>query len=169
VRIFQSFGKAVTAYVLVLLQISGANADQEASLDLEQLCAQSRTEAVNRISAADRNDDGVLSAEEHATWREGSFMIIDENGDGRISAEEHSLTWIGPDPICGASDKERKRAEEHVQSQKALRYRVMDGDANDAVSVMEFMRMGELIFSEADANNDGAVTLIEFQDRVRGM
>ena len=167
--IFANIGRIVGAVLLVSAQVTSAAADQPKLLNLEELCTQSRIEAVDRIAAADRNNDGALSAEEHATWREGAFMIMDQNGDGRISAEEHSINWIGPEPNCGASDEERKRAEAHVQSQKALRYRVMDGDGDDTVSVMEFMRMGELIYSEADANNDGAVTLVEFKDRVRGM
>lgn len=142
---------------------------EAAGPDLAAQCAAARQRAVERIVAADQNDDGVISAEEHDAWRDGAFAVTDENGDSRVSAEEHAVAWIGPGPSRGILLTECQKTEEQAQLQKSLRFRVMDGDGDGAVSPMEFRRMGELIFSEADGNNDGKVTMYEFRRRLQGM
>lgn len=143
--------------------------EAEAAPDLAAQCEAARERSEARIKAADVDDDGDINAEEFANWREASFALTDENGDGRITAEEHAVSWIGPEPARGILRTECARAEEHVQFQKALRFRVMDGNGDGAVSMMEYMRMGDLVFSEADGNNDGRVTRYEFRQRLRGM
>ena len=143
--------------------------ESAAAPDLAAQCASAREQSQKRIDAADKDDDGEISPDEFTIWREASFVLTDENGDGRISAEEHAVSWVGLGPARGILRTACERAEEHAQMQKSLRFLVMDGNGDGAVSILEYMRMGELIYSEADGNNDGKVTPFEFRQRVRGM
>lgn len=44
----------------------------------------------------------------------------------------------------------------------------MDGDGDGLVTQNEFMKLGELDFTNADDNADGRVSVTEFEKRMQG-
>ncbi len=69
--------------------------------------ATAKTREEKRFGRADKNDDGLIQAEELLSPRRKSYVKLDKNGDGRLSFEEWAVTTI--DKFNGA-DRDRSRA-----------------------------------------------------------
>ncbi len=68
--------------------------------------ATSQTREEKRFARADKDDDGLIQAEELLAPRRKSYAKLDKNGDGRLSFEEWAVTTI--DKFNGA-DRDRSR------------------------------------------------------------
>lgn len=67
----------------------------------DELDADARMTAEEKIAIVDGNDDGVLSAEEHAAGADAMFVRMDTDHDGRLSATELQVgheTMLGGEP-----------------------------------------------------------------------
>jgi Ca2+-binding EF-hand superfamily protein len=108
------------------------------------------TTAAARFALLDRNDDGVVSADEYDG--KAVFRELDTNQNYRLSLAELQAV-LGPD--------------QDGQLSAADRLRVADLNGDGDLSGEEVSRFAEMRFQSLDTNHDEQLDLAEFQSGFR--
>jgi Ca2+-binding EF-hand superfamily protein len=101
---------------------------------------------------ADTDNDGRISAQEHAAAAQAKFQRMDANHDGKLTADERSQRRAGAEdagPHRGGKAK-------------------MDADNDGAVTRAEHAAGAKAMFDRMDANHDGRLAADEMPQRRRG-
>jgi Ca2+-binding EF-hand superfamily protein len=142
---------------------------------------------------ADRNQDGVLSADEMQVDADSFFSRLDSNHDGQIDPDELrtyeweiapeiqvNSEWRRPRGQSGQAGSDRKRRDEHdgykVDGlQGAARYGLLnipqpvasaDADFNRVITLVEFRQATSQRFRLLDVNGLGRITLPDLEARL---
>lgn len=117
--------------------------------------AQRDSERENRFEQLDVDGNGNLSFEEFQQGDAGMFGRLDSNGDALLSLEEFTSARPprGPRPEGRNEDREEDRENgRNIDPERLEHMRArMEGRATEA-------------FNEMDANGDGLLSLVEFQE-----
>lgn len=123
--------------------------------------------AKDRIRAHDRDGDGQLDRNEFNAWRSDAFDAM--NGGEGFTLEQYLAVRLGPGPYGASNAARQQEMQERANLRKTERFHVMDGNGDGVVTRGEFMKFGEMNYLEADANDDGKVSVKELQQYNRGM
>ena len=99
----------------------------------------------------DLNGDEKLSAEEFLEARRSRFNGTDTNEDGQVDIDEYVYEWEGR--LQERLESERKQ---HVD-QTETRFRALNKDADDYISLAEFDASSQKGFKYFDLDNDGVI------------
>lgn len=104
----------------------------------------------------DSDFNGIVSASEASQHASIGFSLFDIDEDGKISRDEYleSAPWVMP---MGRRNVER------LFVNRTARFVAMDANADDDVTLAEFMAAAQSSYESADANGDGTVTVWEFR------
>lgn len=113
-------------------------------------CAQSGNSArmIERLRAADTNNDNAVSRQEFLAYRQTQFSRFDRNNDGYITDDDMPRFMANRAP-AGMSPADM-RAE-------------FDANGDGRVSQSEFVNGPTLVFNRVDANGDNVATEAEFE------
>lgn len=104
----------------------------------------------------DDNADGIITASEASRHASTAFAFFDGDADGQISMDEFLDSAPAAMPM-GRRNQERRYVN------RTARFKAMDGDGDDTVTLAEFMSKVQANYDAADANADGKVTIWEFR------
>jgi len=105
--------------------------------------------AMHMLMDADQN--GTVSAQEFKDFRGQNFSAADKNKDGNLDAEEFSgLSKI-------TAEQRKKAREMAKQKKVKKHFGKMDADGDGKISRDEYDAKGERGFMRMDKNNDGAL------------
>ncbi|GAA0270744.1 hypothetical protein GCM10009127_08590 [Alteraurantiacibacter aestuarii] len=138
--------------------------DRDRDRDRDQLYLGTR----DRLRDQDRDHDGFIDQTEFRSWHGQTFTAMDSDNSGGFTLQEFLRARLGPGPGSGDSANRRQRMEERAQARKTERFRLMDGNGDGMVTRTEYMNFGELNYLDADANDDGRLTVRELQQFHRG-
>ena len=135
-------------YVLILTALGLGSAAVIAGGDA--LAHQPGAARMERLKAADTNNDGAISrAEAQALPRLAErFDALDTNRDGQLTREEMRAA--------------------HGQARRVAFLRMLDADGDGKVSKAEALARAEERFNRADANGDGFLTADELPRHGKG-
>ena len=122
----------------------------------------------DRIRDQDRDRDGIIAQAEFRSWHDQTFTAMDADGSGGFTLQEFQRTRLGAGPNSRDPAVRRQRMEARAQARKTERFRLMDGNGDGVVTRTEYMNFGELNYLDADANDDGRLTIQEMQQFHRG-
>ncbi len=133
----------------VLLVIRQAR-DRQAQIDAE-------IEKRNRNNP-DRNNDGLIDAEEFAAFEIGRMLELDNNKDGKVSLQE----WL---VIAGQPNQNPPGQPPYQQRRDALtkRFQELDTNKDGQLDQAEIRAMALAVFKKIDADGNGKVTPQEWQ------
>lgn len=103
-----------------------------------------------RTALVDRNQDGIVTAEEAAAWYEDAFALLDADDDEVVTSEEYAAGRTG---MHGPQLTQRGQA----------RFKAIDKNGDGKLSRDELLEFGAARFKTADRDNDGKVTVWEFR------
>jgi len=111
----------------------------------------------------DTNHDGKISAAEHTAGAKAMFDRMDADHDGKITAAECDA---GHAKMEQAEAKEKggmhhEMAEHHKSGADMVK--MLDTDGDGTVSASEHDAWATKMFSDADANHDGNLTMAEMK------
>jgi Ca2+-binding EF-hand superfamily protein len=133
---------------------------------------------VDRMQAADTDNDGGISWSEYASAPSVLFDRMDANGDGAISREEHEVMKkqrfsrmdVNEDGVLNQDDRSSRRAaRKQARSERRAK---LDVNQDGRISRDEFLSSNGRFMQHFDSNADGVVTSSELADgqkRGRGM
>lgn len=104
--------------------------------------------AADEMKMMDKNNDGRLSALEHADGARSMFLIMDTDRDGRVSASE-----------MGAATKPMKKD----SLSPAEKIAAVDSDKDGLLSASEHASGAAALFTTMDADKDGFLTETELK------
>jgi hypothetical protein len=104
------------------------------------------------IKAMDTNDDGKLSADEHAAGAKKMFEAMDANKDGKVTAEEMDA---GHEQVAG-------RRPHMGEMSAAEKIKVVDGNGDGILTADEHAAGARMMFDKMDSNKDGQLSKPEF-------
>lgn len=144
----------------------GLRADTDGDRRISQ--AEFVTRRVERLTAADANRDGSVTAEERravmqarkASRMGDRFQRLDANGDGSISREEFDARRAGRADRAQARPARGMRVARRAQRLER---------AGGAVEIAQAQARAEQAFVRLDADRDGYVTAAERQARTGAM
>lgn len=122
----------------------------------------------DRIRTFDRDRDGKVNRVEFSDWREGMFGQMDPDGNG-MTLEEFHAARLGEGPYVDGDPQRQAQMRTQANLRKTERFRIMDGNGDGIVTREEYMHFGEHAWLEADANDDGQLTMGELHQYNRGM
>lgn len=137
-------------------------------MKLPQLCALSAVALLVLSSAAlagdgnvddkvrkmDTNQDGMVSAEEHAAGAKMMFERMDADRDGNVTAAEMDAGHKAMKPDKMGAGKKMSSAEKIGE---------IDGNADGMLSAEEHVAGAARMFSEMDADADGSLSSAEMK------
>ncbi|WP_296423671.1 hypothetical protein [Yoonia sp.] len=104
----------------------------------------------------DIDGDGTVTSSEASQHASAGFSLFDSDGDDQITEDE----YIDGGPFMAPVGR---RSTERLYVNRVARFKAMDGDSDDIVTLAEFMAKAQASFEAADADNDGTVTVWEFR------
>ena len=122
----------------------------------------------DRIQQHDRDGDGKVDRAEFDAWHDTGFDTMDADGNGLTLQEYHAMR-MGQGPYGSPDAELQVRMRTQANLRKTERYRLMDTDANGVVMRNEYRNFAEYAFLEADADDDGKLTVQELNRFNRGM
>ncbi|MGB4113011.1 MAG: EF-hand domain-containing protein [Yoonia sp.] len=106
----------------------------------------------------DANSDGIVSASEASQHASAGFSLFDNDGDGAISEDEYL------DKAASASTVSRGRRNlERLFLNRIARFKDIDSDGDESVTLAEFMAKAQASYEAADTNGDGTITVWEYR------
>jgi Ca2+-binding EF-hand superfamily protein len=114
-------------------------------------------DAGDELRMMDANQDGRISAEEHAAGAKKMFGKMDANADGNVTAAEMDA---GQKAIKGERHGEHQDA--HAMS-SADKIRVVDASGDGILSAQEHAAGAREMFQKMDTDRDGALTDAELR------
>ena len=105
------------------------------------------------FKAMDRNGDGKISPEEHATQAKSMFETMDTNKDGIVTAAE----------MEASHSKITGRKEAKTEMTAAEKIKAIDTNADGMLSAAEHANGAKSMFQKMDTDGDGYLTLAEFE------
>lgn len=136
--------------------------DRDRDMDKDQDRDRLYLGAQDRFRDHDRDRDGKMTRAEFDDWHGAAFDAMDADGNG-LTLQEYQAARLGPGPKAGMNTSRQQEMLSRAQDRKAIRFRLMDGDGDGVVTRTEYMKFGELNYLDADENDDGALSLKEFQ------
>ncbi len=110
----------------------------------------------SKFKAADTNNDGRITKQEHRQALEQKFSKMDTNRDGTISASE-----IEAGSALKRDQADMKKASKHAG---ADHLRMADANHDGLLTKAEYDASCESAFSDADRNADGFLSQGEFAE-----
>jgi hypothetical protein len=107
------------------------------------------------MDSNDEDGDGIVRKQEFLAIREVSHAEKDLNRDGIVTEAEYVAEWEQ------RLDKQMAKQREASVRQAYVRYRSLDKDKNNNMTLTEFHVSGNRSFNYYDTNGDGMVTEIE--------
>ena len=111
---------------------------------------------------ADADNDGRISAQEHAAAAQAKFKRMDANHDGKLTAEERAQHRTGAED---AGSHRRAGADDAGPHRRGMA--TMDADNDGAVTRAEHAAGAKAMFDRMDANHDGRLAADEMSQRRR--
>jgi Ca2+-binding EF-hand superfamily protein len=115
--------------------------------------------AGERFENMDENSDGSLSMAEYQSAREAGFDQRDTNGDGVIDEGETPRGRRGMDDAVAAG-----RSKDEFLARANERFSELDADEDGQVSLDEYEQAWSEAFARADSNGDGVLRRGEMRD-----
>ena len=112
---------------------------------------------------ADADNDGRISAQEHAAAAQAKFKRMDANHDGKLTAEERAQHRTGAED---AGSHRRAGADDAGPHRRGMA--TMDADNDGAVTRAEHAAGAKAMFDRMDANHDGRLAADEMPQRRAG-
>jgi Ca2+-binding EF-hand superfamily protein len=112
----------------------------------------------DKADKMDSNNDGMVSASEHAAGASTMFAEIDADRNGSVTATEMDAHWQ-------AKGKSKKSGE----MSSAEKIREVDGDGDGALTAAEHAAGAQKKFAEMDADKDGSLAKAEMDAGHRAM
>jgi len=112
-----------------------------------------RTGVQREMQRMDTNQDGKVSASEHASGARQMFLTMDANRDGKVTAAE----------MDAAHQFITGRAKDSQQRSSASKINVIDADKDGVLTAEEHAQGSQRMFAVMDSNQDGELTAQEMQ------
>lgn len=104
----------------------------------------------------DADSDGIVSASEASQHASAGFSLFDSDGDGAISEDEYL------DKAASPMSRGRRNLE-RLFVNRIARFKDMDSDSDESVTLAEFMAKAQASYTAADTNGDGTITVWEYR------
>jgi Ca2+-binding EF-hand superfamily protein len=140
-------------YRRVLCAAAGGLIVSTASLAEGQAGQQS---ANAELKMMDTNQDGKVSAVEHAAGAQKMFEMMDADKDGKVTVAEMDAAHARM--MSAHADKPGK-----PEMSSAQKIKVIDTDGDGALSAAEHSAGSEKMFAKMDTDKDGSLTAAEIQ------
>jgi Ca2+-binding EF-hand superfamily protein len=120
------------------------------------LCGAAWAHGDNIFQRMDSNNDGRISAQEHAAGVQAMFVRMDANKDGAITADEMAAGhgWMG-----GGHDGDDHGMHGGMHAWMSR----MDANHDGEITAAEHAAAASAMFARMDANHDGKITAAEMQ------
>lgn len=106
----------------------------------------------------DANNDGKISADEHAAAAKAMFETMDGNKDGKVTAAEMEAAHEKIVGKAAAAGKDKGK-----QMSAAEKLKVVDTNGDGALSAEEHLAGSKTMFDKMDANHDGFLAKTELE------
>jgi len=144
-------------YRRVLCAAAGGLIVSTASLAEGQAGQQS---ANAELKMMDTNQDGKVSAAEHAAGAKKMFEMMDADKDGKVTVAEMDAAHaqMNAKKMSAHADKPGK-----PEMSSAQKIKVIDTDGDGALSAAEHSAGSQKMFAKMDTDKDGSLTAAEIQ------
>jgi Ca2+-binding EF-hand superfamily protein len=105
------------------------------------------------FKAMDTNDDGTLSADEHAVGAKKMFDTMDANKDGTVTPEE----------MDAAHEKIAGKKATKADMSSAEKIKMVDSNGDGVLSADEHVAGAKKLFDKMDTNKDGFLSKDELE------
>jgi Ca2+-binding EF-hand superfamily protein len=151
-----SVGKVFT--VAIATVVCGGVLAQEAPKHDEMSGRSTKDPIQAEMKLMDTNQDGKISAAEHAEGAQQMFQGMDANQDNRVTAAEMDATQPTPNPAHGAQGATGKRELSSTEKIKAL-----DTNGDGALTAQEHAAGSKKMFTKMDGDKDGNLNVGEIR------
>jgi Ca2+-binding EF-hand superfamily protein len=149
-----SVGKVFT--VAIATVACGSAWAQEAQKHDEMSGRSTKDPIQAEMKLMDKNQDGKISAEEHAAGAQQMFQGMDANQDNRVTAEEMDATQPTPGAAHAATGKGRELS-------SAQKIKALDTNGDGALTAAEHAAGSKKMFSKMDGDKDGSLNVGEIR------
>jgi Ca2+-binding EF-hand superfamily protein len=106
----------------------------------------------DKMKKMDANNDGRISAAEHAAGARSMFQKMDSNSDGRVTAAE-----------MDASHKQMKGDDRGGKTKSSDKLKSLDANSDGVITAAEHEAGSRSKFSQMDTDGDGYLSAAEMQ------
>jgi Ca2+-binding EF-hand superfamily protein len=147
-------GKVFT--VAIATVIYGGALAQEAPKHDEMSGRSTKDPIQAEMKLMDTNQDGKISAAEHAASAQQMFQGMDANQDNRVTVEEMDATQTTHDAAHGAPGKGRELS-------SAEKMKAIDANGDGALTAQEHAAGSKKVFTKMDGDKDGNLNVGEIR------
>lgn len=116
-----------------------------------------------RFTEIDKNNDQILMIEEVKENHAANFAKLDVDANHAISQEEFVVLSTKEDEKVDNAQFQKMLIS--LRALKVKNFKKMDTDRNNQVSEAEFMKNAEEFFQSLDSNQDGKITVEEWDQQ----
>ncbi|HEY4367693.1 MAG TPA: hypothetical protein VGN07_10720 [Steroidobacteraceae bacterium] len=120
-----------------------------------------RSSANAELKMMDTNQDGKISAVEHAAGARQMFVLMDADKDGKVTAAEMDAAHSKMGGHADNNRADNKSGKQELSS--AQKIKVVDTDGDGVLTAAEHASGSEKMFASMDVDKDGSLTAAEIQ------